>query len=72
MRYLKLIIIIVCMTSGFVVANAQNKEIVSYIDFLQNQKTHPVDYVFELFEKYDIVILGERDHRDISQYELIS
>jgi hypothetical protein len=30
-----------------------------------------VDYVFELFDRYDIVILGERDHRDTTQYELI-
>lgn len=34
--------------------------------------TSAVDYVFELFEKYDIVILGERDHRDMSQYQFVS
>ncbi|GHT01480.1 hypothetical protein AGMMS49525_02300 [Bacteroidia bacterium] len=50
---------------------AQKQEIVPYIDFLKNQHTNPVDYVFQLFEKQDIVILGERDHRDTTQYDLI-
>lgn len=31
----------------------------------------PVDYIFRLFETADIVILGERDHRDVTQYEFI-
>ena len=26
----------------------------------------------DLFEKYDIIILGERDHRDMSQYQFVS
>lgn len=31
----------------------------------------PIEYIFRLFETSDIVILGERDHRDITQYEFI-
>lgn len=31
----------------------------------------PVEYVFRLFETSDVVILGERDHRDVTQYEFI-
>jgi hypothetical protein len=50
---------------------AQKQEIMPYIDFLKKQQTDPVDYVFQLFEKHDIVILGERDHRDTTQYILI-
>ena len=42
-----------------------------YVEFIEKQTTNPVDYVFELFDKYDIVILGERDHRDTTQYILI-
>ena len=49
----------------------QDKALLPYIEFINNQKTDPVDYVFELFSKYDIVILGERDHRDTTQYILI-
>ena len=31
----------------------------------------PNDYIFKLFEKSDIVVLGERDHRDSLQYNFI-
>ena len=51
--------------------SGQDKALMPYIEFLKKQKTDPVDYVFELFKKYDIVILGERDHRDTTQYVLI-
>lgn len=50
----------------------QKEELQPYISFLEKQDTDPVDYVFNLFEKYDIVIMGERDHRDTTQYELIN
>lgn len=52
------------------VVTSQNKEIQPYVDFLKEQQTNPVDYVFKLFEKYDVVVLQERDHRDTTQYEL--
>lgn len=42
-----------------------------YVDFIGNCHTSAVDYVLHLFERYDIVILGERDHRDTTQYDLI-
>lgn len=64
-----------CITLLFLflysVLSGQNKALIPYIEFLEKQKTDPVDYVFELFKKYDIVILGERDHRDTTQYILI-
>ncbi|MEO1051400.1 MAG: erythromycin esterase family protein [Bacteroidota bacterium] len=46
-------------------------EIAPYVQCLQNQNQSPKDYIFELFETNDIVILGERDHRDTTQYDLI-
>lgn len=46
-------------------------EIKTYTDFLSTQSTSAKDYVFSLFENYDIVILCERDHRDITQYDLL-
>jgi hypothetical protein len=53
-------------------SNIQAKDgIKSYVDFLQAQRTSAKDYVFKLFEKYDVVILCERDHRDITQYDLL-
>ena len=45
-------------------------ELNNYVDFLNKQQT-PKEYIFELWEKSDIIILGERDHRDTTQYNLI-
>lgn len=42
-----------------------------YIDFLRTTKVPAKDYVLGLFENHDLVILCERDHRDITQYKLI-
>lgn len=51
---------------------AQDKsEIKIYTDFLKKENTSAKEYIFSLFEKYDIVILCERDHRDITQYDLL-
>ena len=51
-------------------AFSQKMEVRPYIEFVGNHGMNPVDYVFKLFESNDIVILGERDHRDMVQYEL--
>ena len=42
-----------------------------YYEFLKKQHQSPKDYIFELFQTNDIIILGERDHRDTTQYDLI-
>jgi len=47
------------------------EEIAPYVAFLKNQNQNPVDYVMGLFDKYDMVILCERDHREITQYDFI-
>ena len=60
-----------CFCLIFQSISAQKQEMSPYLSFLEKQKTSSVDYVIGLFEKYDIVILGERDHRDTTQYELI-
>ena len=46
-------------------------EIRPYVEFIQNTNTSSVDYIMGLFEKFDVVVLGERDHRDTTQYLLI-
>lgn len=48
-----------------------NDEIEPYVSFLRKQSQQPVDYVIGLFEKSDIVILCERSHGEITQYDLI-
>ncbi len=46
-------------------------ETIKYADFIKNSSKDPVNYVFDLFEKYDIVVLSERYHPEYTQYELI-
>lgn len=41
-----------------------------YVEFLRRQKTAK-EYILSLFERYDIVVLCERDHAEMTQYELI-
>lgn len=43
-----------------------------YVDFLATQHTSPVDYVMGLFDRYDVVIIGERNHPEMTQYDLIN
>ncbi|HET8689132.1 MAG TPA: hypothetical protein VFM18_21180, partial [Methanosarcina sp.] len=42
-----------------------------YTRFLKIQKTSPVDYVIGLFDKYDVVVLCERAHPEMTQYDFI-
>ena len=51
---------------------SQNPEIKPYVESLKNiEKITAKDYILKQFKKHNIVILCERDHSDISQYELI-
>ncbi|WP_255204223.1 hypothetical protein [Bacteroides caecimuris] len=40
-------------------------------EYAEKNGVSPKDYIFKLFEKSDIVVLGERDHRDSVQYNFI-
>ncbi len=42
-----------------------------YVDFLKNNQSDINDYLFKLFEKYDHVILCERHHKEMTQYDMI-
>jgi len=42
-----------------------------YVRYIENTQTDPVDYIMGLFEKVDLVILCERGHPEITQYDLI-
>jgi hypothetical protein len=48
-----------------------DQKLETYMNYLSTQETSAKDYVLNLFEKYDIVVLCERDHRDMTQYDLI-
>ncbi len=42
-----------------------------YVRFLENQRQSPVDYILGLFEKNDLVVLCERFHPEVTQYDLV-
>ena len=43
-----------------------------YADFIKNKGQNPLDYIFSLFEKYDIVVISERLHPEYTQYQFFS
>jgi len=47
-----------------------NSHLKPYVDFLNTQQRSAKDYVLSLFENHDLVILCERAHPDITQYDL--
>jgi hypothetical protein len=52
-------------------APKHDKEINKYVDFLENNNKPAKDYILDLFEKNDLVILCERDHRENTQYDFL-
>lgn len=48
-----------------------NKRVNKYVEFISENGMNPVDYIFKLYEDYDIVILCERMHPELSQWNLI-
>lgn len=65
-----LLVAVILMSCTLKCMSQNTSEIKIYTDFLSDQHTSAKDYIFNLFKKYDIVILCERDHRDITQYDL--
>ena len=64
----KLLLIFLLPLFGY----SQNSEIKPYVDYLKNIENKTAkDYILQQFKEHDIVILCERDHSDVSQYELI-
>jgi len=50
----------------------KNDSIKPYIHFLESEKfLSAKEYILSKFEKYDIVIISERHHADMTQYEVI-
>ena len=78
MRFImKRIIIIYCLVllgAKYYIAHTQNstgysKKIKPYVDFLTQQNISAQDYIFNLFEQYDVVIICERHHAERTQYD---
>ena len=64
-----IVIFVACSTNEKQVIH--RKEIKSYVDFLKNEHTIAKDYIISLFEKNDLVIICERLHPELTQYDLI-
>ncbi len=49
----------------------QNQNVRNKIAFIKNINTTPKDYIFQLFKKNDIVVLCERYHPEMTQWDFI-
>ena len=78
---LSLILSAVVMSANAAPASATNssaagvvgydKAIEKYVSFLEKQKQRPSDYILGLFKQNDMVILCERSHPEVTQYDMI-
>lgn len=48
-----------------------NPEIEPYINFIKEQHIEPISYLLNKYKAHDVIVFGERDHRDITQYYFI-
>lgn len=57
---------------AFTQKNNYKTELKPYVEYLQNNKLKSAkNYILSKFQTKDIVIISERDHRDLSQYDVI-
>ena len=56
------------LNSGVVLSQTSLKE---HYDFLSTQKQSPKEYLLSLYENYDLILLCERYHAEMTQYDLI-
>ncbi len=68
---MKKIAIILTLIPQLFFAQFISDEIKPLVKYIEQCNTSPVDYVMNLFETYDVVVIGERDHGDMTQYDLI-
>ena len=64
----KAILLLLTFSLSFII-NAQTVD--EYVEYIQEQGKDPKEYIFEKFKEVDVIILGERSHRDTTQYNLI-
>lgn len=61
---------IISFISFIAIANSSIGQIEEYVDFLQNPQLSAKNYILRQFEEHDMVILCERDHNELTQYDL--
>jgi len=52
--------------------NTPNENVEPYVNYIKEHQKEPVDYILQLFEDHDLVILCERSHREMTQYDFIN
>lgn len=67
----QLIIFCLILTNTSAFCQNTNPELMKYVSFLETQNTSAKDYIINLWGQYDIVILCERFHGEMTQYDLI-
>ncbi|HTO35090.1 MAG TPA: hypothetical protein VLZ72_02545, partial [Flavobacterium sp.] len=71
-KYLLMFLFIWFSNGAFSQTKIKNDSIKPYIEFLQKKKFPTAkDYILEKFKTHNIVILSERHHADMTQYEVI-
>ena len=71
-----LVPIVLATTSTYFVAEVggqenHHKAINAYVEFVAEQTQGPVEYLLGLFQTHDMVVLCERAHPEVTQYDLI-
>ncbi|RXK83594.1 hypothetical protein [Filimonas effusa] len=64
-------ILICALSASFCLGQNYSPEISEQVAFLKTQHTSAKDYILGLFKKHDIVVLCERHHGELTQYDLI-
>jgi len=60
------------LQSSFYPKYPVNRQTAKYAAFIRTHGRSPVDYIFDLYKKYDVVVLSERNHPEYSQYTFIT
>ena len=68
---LMFVILTISSVTDLAAQTTSGPSIKALYEYADKNGISPKDYIFKLFEKSDIVVLGERDHRDSVQYNFI-
>ena len=68
---MKVYVILALLVTSTLSSIAQNNIVDDFVLSINEKGKTPVDYIFDQFKAADIVVIGERDHRETTQYEVI-
>ncbi|GAB3424460.1 hypothetical protein [Niabella aquatica] len=66
------VVITLCLLLNTLIATSQTNALSPYTTFLKTQNQSAKEYILGLFDRHDIVIICERHHGDMTQYDLIT